>query len=265
MFVDSHCHLEMYGENIPNALNDLEQNGIIAMSMSNGIPSYERTLNVARQCDLVIPGFGLNPHNAPDVIDQLDIIREYATKSRLLGEIGLDHFFADNPKDYPLQDKLFRVFLEVAEKQDAILSIHCRGADREVASMLQSYTISRVVIHGFDQGLDVAKELTDQGIYLSFGALITKKYEEIVPQWRAISLAAQKIPSDLLLIETDSPGAWPDQLPAQKLFHVLDELCSLRLLSHREAQIISNENFLRLTNGISELDTLRNRIKADMR
>lgn len=265
LYVDSHCHMEMYGENLPLALDDLEKNRIIAMSMSNGIPSYERTLDAAKKSELVIPGFGLNPHNAPDVIDNLGPIREYAMKSRLLGEIGLDHFFAKNPEEYPIQDELFRLFLEVAEKQDAILSIHSRGADREVASMLQSYSISRVVIHGYDQGMDLAKELTDQGIYLSFGALITKKYEEMVPQWREIRQAARETPPDLILIETDAPGAWPDEILSWRFINVLDTLCSLRSTSHRDAQLTVNRNFLQLTNGISELSGLRRLIEQDMR
>jgi TatD DNase family protein len=257
--------MEMYGENLSLALDDLEKNRIIAMSMSNGIPSYERTLDAAKNSDLIIPGFGLNPHNAPDVIDNLEPIREYAMKSRLLGEIGLDHFFAKNPEEYPLQDELFKVFLEVAEKQDSILSIHSRGADREVASMLQSYSISRVVIHGYDQGPELAKELTDQGIYLSFGSLITKKYEEMVPQWREIRQAAQETSADLFLIETDAPGAWPDELPAERLVHVLDALAYLRNISHREAQLTINNNFLKMISGISELALLRTLVEQDMR
>jgi TatD DNase family protein len=249
--------MEMYADYLDSALDNLEKNRIIAMSMSNGIPSYERTLAAAEKSKLVIPAFGLNPHNAPDVIDRLETIREYANKSIVLGEIGLDHFFAKDPETYPLQDKLFQVFLEVAKERNAILSIHSRGADKEVSEMLDSYSISRAVIHGYDQGPELAKELTDKDIFLSFGGLITRKYKEMVPQWKAIRAAARDVPDDLFLVETDTPGAWPEEMPSERLFTVIDTLSKLRGVSSRDLQEQLNRNFLKLTDGLSELERQR--------
>jgi TatD DNase family protein len=256
--------MEMYGDYLDDALGNLEKNRIIALSMSNGIPSYERTLAVAEKSELVIPAFGLNPHNAPDVIDRLDIIRDYANKSTVLGEVGLDHFFAKDPATYPLQDQLFEVFLESSKENDCILSIHSRGADRKVAEMLDSYSISRAVIHGYDQGTQLAKMLTDRGIYLSFGGLITKKYEEMVPQWKAIRAAAREVPEDLFLIETDAPGAWPEEMPSERLFTVVDTLSELRGEHPRDLQSQINHNFLKLTDGINELEKQRKLVEQDL-
>ena len=264
MIVDSHCHLEMYGSNVEMALSDLERNGIIAISLSNGVPSFERTLQIARQCKMVIPGFGINPHNATDVVDDLEIIREYAKRSIILGEIGLDHFFAKEPSTYPLQEDLFTVFLEVAENQDAILSIHSRGADLDVIRMLDSYSISRVVIHGFDQDQSIAQQFTDRGVYLSFGALITERYSDIVPQWEDVREAASQIPEDLILIETDAPGVWIDELPAERLFQVLSTLSALRLQLPRDTQDQVNRNFIRLVDGITEFEEQKSLVQSDI-
>ncbi len=82
----------MYGNNIEAVLSDLEKNEIVAISLSKGIPSYERTLKIAEHSEMVVPGFGINPHNASEAIGHLDIMREYASQCIVLGEIGLDHF-----------------------------------------------------------------------------------------------------------------------------------------------------------------------------
>jgi len=253
----------MYGSNVELALSDLERNGIVAVSLSNGIPSYERTLKIADLCKMVIPGFGINPHNAPDVEGNLDLIRKYAKQNIVLGEIGLDHFFAKDSSAYPLQEDLFKLFLEVAEQQDSILSIHSRGADMDVILILDSYSISRVVIHGFDQDQSIAQQYIDRDIYLSFGALITEKYSEIVPQWEEVREAASQVPDDLILMETDAPGVWIDELPAERLFQVLSTLSALRLQPPRDTQDQVNRNFIRLIDGISEFEEQKALVQSD--
>ncbi len=264
LIVDTHCHLEMYGNNTELALSDLEQNRIVAISLSNGIPSFERTKSIANRCELVIPGFGVNPHNAHEAMDHLDVVREYANDRMVLGEIGLDHFFAKDPATYPMQKKLFTVFLEVAEKKNALLSIHSRGADMQVATMLDSYHLSRVVIHGFDQGIEIADQLTDRGIYLSFGPLILDKYSDIVPQWDDVRDAVSHIPDDLLLIESDVPGSSIDVLPSERLFPVLSTLSSLRLQPPRDTQDALNRNFVKLIDGISQFETQQTLVRSDL-
>ncbi|MFW9933405.1 MAG: TatD family hydrolase [Candidatus Thorarchaeota archaeon] len=262
--MDTHCHLEMYANNTEQALSDLKKNAIVAISLSNGIPSYERTLDIATRCEMVIPGFGIHPHNAPEVMDHLDVIREYAYKCIVLGEIGLDHFFAKDSSTYPLQEELLKVFLEVAEKNDAILSIHSRGADLKVAAILDSFHLSRVVIHGFDQGMEVANQLTDRGIYLSFGPLISERYSDIVPQWDDVREAASNVPDDLLLMESDAPGSYTDEMPSERIFQVLSILSSLRLQPPRDTQDLMNRNFLRLIAGIPQLEGQRSLVQSDM-
>ncbi|TFF92239.1 hypothetical protein EU546_07725 [Candidatus Thorarchaeota archaeon] len=253
MLVDAHCHIEMYQKHVDMALKDLEENNIIVIGVSNGIPSYERTLEAAARTPRIIPAFGVTPHNAPDVIDNLEPIRKHANEASALGEIGLDRFFETDPSQYQTQADLFDTFLKAAEKNDSILSIHSRGADREVLTMLESYSIRRAVIHGFDAGHEIEEMAAEMGVYLSFSLAATREYHGIIPQWGEIQKAIRYVPDDLLFCETDAPGMSPDTPPSKPLNRVIDHVSQVRGVDREHIVQQTLTNMIRLVKGVPGL------------
>jgi TatD DNase family protein len=243
----------MYAENIDMALRDLEENEMMMIAVSNGIPSYERTLAAAAKTPRIIPAFGITPHNAADVIDNPEPIREYANRASALGEVGLDRFFERDPTHYPIQADLFDLFLQAAEKNDSILSIHSRGADREVLEMLNSYQIRRAVIHGFDAGHEVTQVAAELGVFMSFSQAATREYRGIIPQWTEIQTALRHVPDELLLSETDAPGMSPDIPPSRPLKKVIDHLSEVRGIEREEVIQQTAANMARLVKGVPGL------------
>ena len=71
--------------------------------------------------------------------------------------------------------------------------------------LLKKYKPPRVIIHCFTYDAKVAQEFVDLGCYLSFSGIVTfkKKVEDI-------QMAAQIIPLDKLLCETDAPLLTPE-------------------------------------------------------
>jgi TatD DNase family protein len=162
------------------------------------LPSYRRNLEISERCSLVLPTFGAHPWNAPEYADRLDDLTEAIERSPMLGEIGLDHHFVRDTSTYPAQSKVLEFLMGAAREQEKIISLHTKGAEREVLELLGQYDIPRVIVHWYSGPVDIFREMADRGVYFTVG--IEVRHSDHL---RAI---AQEIPPGQLLTETDNPG-----------------------------------------------------------
>lgn len=137
-----------------------------------------------------------------------------------IGEVGLDMFWLrkNNVEENVFslskksQEELFRSMLSLAQKFSLPISIHSRGAEREVFNIVNEYTINApVIFHSFTGGAGIARDILSKGYYLGLNAIATyasgtevkKMYSEVIGR-KEINL-----PKDLynlnILLETDSP------------------------------------------------------------
>jgi len=145
---------------------------------------------------------------------------------RAVGEIGLD--FQYGRDDQREQEELFRCQLAVAAAAGYPVAFHNRRSWREFFAILRELGQTvRGVCHNFTGSREVAREILDWGLFISFGGPLT--YPNA---WRAQE-AACYVPSDRLLVETDAPDLppWPRRAagstPAD-VVRVLGELARLR-------------------------------------
>ncbi|MGC9335675.1 MAG: TatD family hydrolase, partial [Anaerolineae bacterium] len=183
---------------LESALVEIAQHRILTVSNSMDLPSYQRNLQISKQCSLVLPTFGVHPWNAPQYADRLEDLSEAIEQSPMLGEIGLDHYFVQDTSAYPAQRKVLEFFLGAAKEQGNIAMLHTKGAEREVLGLLDQYDLPRVMVHWYSGPLDVLTEMVARGAYFTVG--IEVLYSE------HIQTIAQAIPSRRLLTETDNPG-----------------------------------------------------------
>lgn len=101
MLIDAHAHLDGYDDALEVALAEIRDRRILTISTAMDVPSYWRTLEVARGCEFVLPTFGLHPWNAPEYVTRLEEVRETIESSPMLGEIGLDYHFVEDTSQYP--------------------------------------------------------------------------------------------------------------------------------------------------------------------
>ena len=202
MLIDAHAHVDRYDLVGPgaleSALEEIEQHGILTISNSMDLPSYERNLAIGHRCDLVLPIFGVHPWNAPQYAGRLDDLRGAVEHSPILGEIGLDHHFVEDASQYPAQRSVFEYFLAAAREQGKIVNLHTKGAEKAVLELLDRYEIQRAIVHWYSGPLDIFREMVARGVYFTVGVEVLHA-EHI----RAI---AREIPPDRLLTETDNPG-----------------------------------------------------------
>lgn len=133
---------------------------------------------------------GIHPWYITDDID-LDRLLEKCLddKVKAIGECGLDF----NRKDiFPSkQEEIFIRQIEISEKLEKPMIIHCVKAHEQLLSIHKKYHPKQEwIIHGFRQKPTIAKQFIDAGINISLG-------DKFNPETVLI------IPSERLFIETD--------------------------------------------------------------
>ena len=110
-----------------------------------------------------------------------------------LGECGLDKISAI---DFELQKEVFKKQIQLSEKYQKPLIIHCVKAHQELIEIKKELKPIQIwILHGFNKNYQVAESLLKNGIILSFGTAIInhKKVQEVV----------SKVHISSLLLETD--------------------------------------------------------------
>lgn len=111
-----------------------------------------------------------------------------------VGECGLDKRI-DIPMD--LQQSVFEKQLFLAQKYQKPVVIHCVAAFQELIDIIRKENITvPILIHGFSKSEQLAKQLLDNGFYISFGKYLLRNPE--------IELVFKNIPNDRFFLETDT-------------------------------------------------------------
>jgi TatD DNase family protein len=111
-----------------------------------------------------------------------------------LGECGLDKRI-EIPMD--LQIEVFEKQIQLAEMYQKPLVLHLVAAFDELIAIKKRMNISvPIVIHGFSKNQQVAKQLIDNGFYISFGKYLLRNPE--------LESVFQSIPNDKFFLETDT-------------------------------------------------------------
>ena len=117
-----------------------------------------------------------------------------------IGEIGLDFVRATASREQ--QREAFRVQLDWAAERGLPVSIHNRGADRDVLEMVSMFA-GTAVLHCFSGSQEYAAEALDQGCFLSFAGNVT------FPRAEVLRAVAAWVPLDRVLVESDAPVLAP--------------------------------------------------------
>lgn len=110
-----------------------------------------------------------------------------------LGECGLDK---RSETSFEIQLSVFERQLALAEKHQKPVVIHCVAAFQELIEIMKRLKICvPMIVHGFSKKIELAKQLIDNGIYVSFGKNLLRNPE--------LESVFQNIPNDKFLLETD--------------------------------------------------------------
>jgi TatD DNase family protein len=150
---------------------------------------------------------GVHPHEAdahPDL--GASALVDAASHPRVIaiGECGLDYYYDNSERG--AQRERFEAHIEAARQSGLPLVVHTREAEDDTAEILgRAVRDGGVtgVLHCFTGTADLARKALDLGFYISLSGIVTFKNA------RDLQETARRLPSDRMLVETDSPFLAP--------------------------------------------------------
>jgi TatD DNase family protein len=276
MFIDSHAHLEgkRYDADRDQVLARAKQAGVeayLAIGNGDGPETADCGIRLAEKYDgkpeypRIWASVGIHPHEGNLATEAADSqLLQWAIHPRVIawGEIGLDYFYDHSPREN--QKTVFLRQMELAKTAKLPIIIHCRPSDNSenawndcLKMIAEHWTSSALggILHCFTGSIDHAKRALDMGFMISFAGNIT------FPKAQPIRDAAQMVPLDRMLIETDSPYLAPIPHRGQRnepayVKEVGRQIGELRNLSAEEVGGRTTRNFynfFRLTPGPASL------------
>ncbi len=111
-----------------------------------------------------------------------------------LGECGLDKRIE---VPMALQTAVFEKQIALAEKYQKPLVLHLVAAYQELVEIKNRLNVSvPIILHGFSKNEQIAKQMIDNGFYLSFGKYLLRN-----PELKEVFLS---VPNDRFFLETDT-------------------------------------------------------------
>jgi len=213
MFFDTHVHFDDFSADgsLAALLERAESSNVHQLLAVGGSPEANAlSLKLSVQFPGLIFGSVGYDRDLAGKANDIVALRELAARSETvaIGETGLDYFY--EPEKAEEQKKLFSQCLETAVEVSKPVIVHTRDADDDTLGMLTDFSKvwkgdpARVgVLHCFTRDDKLAKELLDLGFYISFSGIVTFRNADPLRE------VAKRIPTDRMLIETDSPYLAP--------------------------------------------------------
>ena len=208
--IDSHCHLNYAGlaERQDEVLANARANGVTGfLNISTRQSEWGDVLGAAERNADVWATVGVHPHEAdahPDL--GAAALVEAASHPRVIaiGECGLDYFYNNSERE--AQKERFEAHIDASRQSGLPLVVHTRDAEEDTTEILDRAVREggvRGVLHCFTGTADLARKALDLGFYISLSGIVSFKNAKELQE------TASWLPSDRMLVETDSPFLAP--------------------------------------------------------
>lgn len=251
MLIDSHVHLDdkKFDGDREILIENLRNNNVeLVINIGADLETSIASVDLADKYGVIYAAVGVHPHSASEVNTQvMEKLRELAQNKKVIaiGEIGLDFFYDNSPRD--VQRKWFKEQLKLAKELDLPVIIHSRDASQETFDTLKENQDGdlRGVLHSFSGSPEMAMSYIAMGFYISIGGPVTFKNANVVRE------VAQIVPLDKILIETDCPYLTPEPYRGKRnepvyVKYTAEKIAEVRGISYEELVKATNENAKRL-------------------
>jgi TatD DNase family protein len=210
--IDSHTHLHVCKPDDADLVAAATTAGVTRMlTVGTTADTCRQALDAAERFPQVFAAIGRHPNEATGFDDaDLADLHTLAQHPRCaaIGETGLDYF-----RDYAPRDDQLRAFvgqIELARSTAKPLVIHTRAAEDETIEMLLKRANGvTVILHCFTMASRL-EECVAQGWWISFAGNVTYGSAQDLAE------AAERVPDDRLLVETDAPYLSPQPVRKQR-------------------------------------------------
>jgi TatD DNase family protein len=207
--VDTHCHIHFddFGFEAEAVIEAAEEAKVTKMiCVGCTLADSARAVEFANRYDNVWASVGAHPHDGADFLTQAGAVKtleDLVAKPKVvaIGEIGLDYYRSQVPKED--QIKSLRTQIEATIDAGLPYIFHIREAFTDIWNVLDSYSGVKGVIHSFSSNVEDLDQALTRGFYIGLNGIMTFTKDE------AQLAAAQKVPLDKLMLETDAPFLTP--------------------------------------------------------
>jgi TatD DNase family protein len=203
--IDSHTHLDSCAppnDELVRAAAEAGITRILTVGMDG--ESCRTALLAAESFPGVFAAIGRHPNHATGFDDAgLAEVEELATHAccAAIGETGLDYYRDYAPRAD--QERAFHAQIDLARATGKPLVIHTRAAEDDTIETLRERADGvSVIMHCFSMP-DRLEECLAEGWWISFAGNVT------YPKAKELAAAAERVPDDRLLVETDAPYLTP--------------------------------------------------------
>ena len=254
MLFDSHAHLndERFDEDREELISSLQEKGVdLVVNPGACIKTSIESVELANKYDFIYAAVGVHPHDVGDLDDTaIDTLRKLATENKkvvAIGEIGLDYYYDNYPRD--IQQKWFIKQIELANELKLPIIIHDRDAHGDTLEIIKKYKSPEIgcVLHCYSGSVELAREYVKMGCFISLSGTVTFKNNKKTKE------VAREIPLDRLFIETDSPYMAPEPHRGKRndpslVAFVADKIAQEKGISYEKVCEATKENAKRLFN-----------------
>lgn len=223
--IDTHAHIDLprFGDAAARlaAAGRAQAAGIVGIVVPGVEPAtWDAMLATAALLRAAVPGvgihtaIGIHPQVLPDLEPGRDGDHCDALATRVLaappgmvaiGECGLDFGPAVEKAGAPRERQVavLQAHLALARRTGLPLVLHCLYAHAALLELVRAAPLPPSILHSWSGSAELAVQFCRAGHLVSFAGSIT------LPRARRPLESARAVPSDRLLIETDSPDQTP--------------------------------------------------------
>lgn len=247
MLFDSHAHYddEKFNDDRDLILSQMQENNVgLIMNACAAMSDLEAISALCARYPFVYGAVGVHPSDCAELTEaDMQTLADAAQnpKIKAIGEIGLDYYYDDVPRE--VQKKWFSRQTELARELKMPVIIHDREAHGDTMDILKSCGAKDCggVLHCFSGSTEMAREVLNLGMYIAFGGSLTFKNA------RKTVEAAEYVPIDRIMIETDSPYLAPEPMRGKRnsslyIHYVAEKIAEIKGMSADEVERITFEN-----------------------
>ncbi len=256
--VDTHAHLDYIQRQEGHAPSE-----VMARAQAEGVafiinPSvtpktFSEVMAIAEGQEHVYAAVAIHPTDVADTLEfpdwkaQIEALLKHP-KVVAIGETGLDYYWSLEHVD--LQKHCLKTFLELGVQYDLPVILHDRNypeprpdasSHEDIYQMVSSVPGVRGIMHCFSGDAEFALRMIERNFYISFAGNVTFKKATQLQE------AAQAVPLDRLLVETDSPFLSPMPFRGKpnepaRVRYVVEKIAELKGLSYEEVAEATTAN-----------------------
>lgn len=252
MFIDTHAHIyaNTFKNDQENMLQQAQDNRINTILMpAIDSETHMAMLDTETAHPWCLSMMGVHPCSIKaDYENELKIAEEYLQQRSFIaiGETGLDFYWDLSFKEQ--QYIAFRKQIEWALHYDVPVVIHSRNANDACIDVVREYQKGNLkgVFHCFSGNLEQAKAITDMGLYLGIGGVLTFKNG-------GLDQFITDVDMSYVVLETDAPYLAPVPYRGKRnepayITHVAQKLADLHETSLQSIAHITSSNAKKLFN-----------------